>query len=82
MQRRAIMAIRFADAGDHYRTALSLLDRVEQPELSAATLHNLAEHEVLFDFESAHRPARAWLERYPDDLDAPCNLAETQLTAR
>lgn len=157
---------RFADARDRYRAALSLLDRTEQPEPSAATLHDLAaanyelgirtgdsdssahlsrtldalkaalalqsleampsqwtrtqamllrvyermgdatgmasvvaelsvaepdnreyyklahalNHEVLFDFQEAHDRTAAWLERYPDDLDALCNLAETHFT--
>jgi hypothetical protein len=157
---------RFAQARDHYRAALSQIDRAEHPELSAMTLHDLAaanyeiairagaadapthmrktldalksalalqsreamplewtqtqamllrvhedlgdatgmaqvlaelldaepdnrdyyklshalNHEVLFDFENAHRQTLAWLERYPDDLDALCNLAETHFT--
>jgi tetratricopeptide (TPR) repeat protein len=37
-------------------------------------------HEVLFDFEKSHRLTEAWLARYPDDLDALCNLAETHFT--
>lgn len=157
---------RFADAGDRYRAALSILDRAEQPELSAVVLHDLAaanyelgvlgggneaaahltrsadalksvleiqtleetplewtqtqamllrvyedlgdaagmaavvaelfsadptnreyyklshalNHEVLFDFENAHSGTLSWLERFPDDMDALCNLAETRFT--
>jgi hypothetical protein len=37
-------------------------------------------HEVLFDFQTAHRRTIDWLARYPDDMDALCNLGESHFT--
>jgi hypothetical protein len=48
-----------------------------------ADLYNDAQtlyHEVVFDFDAAHRVNRTWLEHNPDDLTARCNLAESLLT--
>jgi hypothetical protein len=49
-----------------------------------ADLYNDAQtlyHEVVFDFDAAHRVNRTWLEHNPNDLAARCNFAETLLTS-
>jgi tetratricopeptide (TPR) repeat protein len=60
-------------------TSVALLaafpDRVELYQLAQGLYH-----EVLFDFEAAHRLTGRWLERHPDDLDVQCNFAETHFT--